>query len=139
MARSPDLARLSRRLEAIPKEVREAVQPAIAKSADELVSRMRQLAPEDSGALKDSITATLPGQTTPPYSQPGGARVVPENAVVVTVGNSEVRYPHLVEYGTADAAAQPFFWPAFRLARKRIEGRIKRAISKAVRENWGKP
>ncbi|TCT12666.1 HK97 gp10 family phage protein [Tepidamorphus gemmatus] len=130
------LDRLSRRLEAIPKRVREAVQPALKASGDELVNRMRQLAPEDTGALRDPIEATPAGRTTPAYSQPGGSRVVPENSVVVTAGNSDVRYPHLVEYGTATAPAQPFFWPAFRLTRKRIETRIKRAISKAVREGW---
>ena len=59
---------------------------------------------------------------------------MPENAAVVTVGNSDVRYGHLVEYGTADTAAQPFFWPSVRLLRKRTTDRIKRAITKAVRE-----
>lgn len=139
MARSPQLARLQQRLDAIPKSVREAVRPALTKSGEELVAAMRQLAPEDTGALKDSIVATLPGERTPPYSQPGGARLVAENEVVVTAGNSGVRYPHLVEYGTAQAVAQPFFWPAFRLAKKRIEGRIKRAVTKAVRDGWNAP
>lgn len=137
MAReSKQMARLSARLAAVPKSVKEAVQPALHKSGDELATRMRQLAPEDTGALKESITVTTAGNTTPPYSQPGGARTVPENAVAVTVGNEDVRYPHLVEYGTAEAPAQPYFWPAYRLTKKRIENRIKRAIGKAVREGW---
>ncbi len=138
MARSRDLARLSARLEAIPKAVREAIQPALGSSGEELADAMRALAPVDEGDLKGSITVTRAGQTTPAYSQPGGQTVVPENAVMVTVGNDAVRYPHLQEYGTRHHAPRPFFWPAFRLKRKRIEGRIKRAISKAVREGWGK-
>lgn len=133
---SPQLTRLQRRLEAIPAKVKEAVQPALRQSGDELVGTMRQLALKDTGALEESIVATPAGQMTPPYSQPGGSTVVPENAVVVTAGNTDVRYPHLVEFGTVDTTAQPFFWPAFRLTRKRITNRIKRAISKAVRENW---
>ena len=139
MATSPQLARLQKRLDAIPKSVREAVRPALTKSGEELTAAMRRLAPEDTGALKDSIVATLPGERTPPYSQPGGARLVGENEVVVTAGNSGVRYPHLVEYGTAQAPAQPFFWPAFRLLKRRIEGRLKRAIGKAVRDGWKAP
>lgn len=91
----------------------------------------------DTGALIDSIAVTGPGQSTPPYSQPGGAKVMGEAEAGITVGNSDVRYPHLVEHGTKDAAAQPFFWPAFRLGRKRAAARIKRAMSKAVRDNWG--
>jgi len=126
--------KLSRRLKAIPKAVKRAVVPALQKSGNELVGAMRALAPVDSGDLKHSIKYTMPGNSTPPYSQPGGSRVAAENEVLVTAGNTDVRYPHLVEYGTRDAPAQPYFWPAFRLKRKKLATRIKRAISKAVRE-----
>lgn len=131
---SAQLDKLNRRMAAIPKAVREAVQPALAKSGQDLATMQRILAPRDSGDLQNSIEVTLPGETTPPYSQPGGTRTAKENEVLVTVGNSDVRYPHLVEYGTANAAAQPFFWPAYRLLKKKLARRVKRAISKAVKE-----
>lgn len=136
MARSPQLARLTRKLEAIPEAVRQAVAPALEKSGNELVGTMRHLAPEDTGALAASITMTPGGSSTPAYSQPGGSQVVPVGAVAITAGNVDVRYPHLVEYGTAEAAAQPYFWPAYRLLRKRSGNRIKRALGKAVRDGW---
>lgn len=140
MALSPQLQRLDRRMAAIPQAVREAVRPALIKSGDELADAMRHLAPDDpaTGApdLKSSIAVTLPGEQTPAYSQPGGSRVAGELEVLVTVGNEEVRYPHLLEYGTSKMEAQPYFWPAFRLMRKKLESRIKRAIGKAVREKW---
>jgi HK97 gp10 family phage protein len=134
MARSPQSLRLERRLEAIPKAVRAALKPALAASGNELAALMKQLAPEDEGDLKESIAVTLPGESTPAYSQPGGSRVVGELEVLVTVGNHAVRYPHLQEYGTAHHEAQPFFWPAFRLLRKKLDSRIKRAVGKAVRD-----
>lgn len=133
---SAQTARPARRLAAIPEAVKQSVAPALLKSGEELRDRMRALAPERTGALKASIEVTPPGHATPPYSQPGGMTVVPENAVYVTAGNEDVRYPHLVEYGTTEAAAQPYFWPAYRLSRKRIATRVKRAIGKAVREGW---
>ncbi|TIX27739.1 HK97-gp10 family putative phage morphogenesis protein [Mesorhizobium sp.] len=141
MAQSPQLARLQRRLEAIPKAVREAVVPSLVKSGEELAGAMGQLAEpsRDTGDLIDSIAVTPPGQSTPPYSQPGGARVAGELEVLVTVGNEDVRYPHLVEYGTSKAEAQPFFWPAYRLLQRRIRNRTRRAIGKAVRGGWNKP
>lgn len=135
---SAQLDRLNRRMRAVPAAVKAAVVPALITSAEEIASRMKALAPEDTGALKDSIAVTPPGGTTPAYSQPGGSRVAAENQVIVTVGDHEVRYPHLVEYGTADAPAQPFFWPGFRLTRKRAANRIKRAIGKAVKDGWRK-
>ena len=136
MARSAQLARLEKRLLAIPNAVKEAVHPALTRSGEELRSAMQGLAPKDTGALIESITVTPPGGTTPPYSPPGGSTTVPDNQVMITVGNSDVRYPHLVEYGTRHAPAQPFFWPAFRLLKKRLENRIKRAIRRAVKEGW---
>lgn len=125
--------RLKRRLDAIPKAVKEAVVPALMQSGNELADMQRRLAPVDSGDLRDSIAVTAPGHATPAYSQPGGSTIAGENEVIVTAGNSDVRYPHLVEYGTADAPAQPFFFASYRLLRKRLAGRVKRSISKAVR------
>lgn len=138
MPRQGSIEALTARLNAIPKAVREAVQPALVKSGEELQSRMQTLAPKDTGALAASIAITLPGESTPPYSQPGGSTVAAENEVLVTAGNAKVRYAHLVEYGTAHSHAEPYFWPAFRLTRKRIEDRLKRAIRQAVRDEFKK-
>ena len=132
------LARLRARLEAIPNDIREAVKPALLTSGAEIVESMKHLAPHDTGALAESITFTPGGQATPPYSQPGGTEIVPDNAIRITVGDEHVRYAHLVEYGTAEAHAQPFFWPAWRLGRTRVKNRITRAIRKAVREHGAK-
>lgn len=123
------------RLKAAP---RMAITKAMVTSANELAATQRRFAEtsRDSGALIDSIAVTLPGQTTPAYSQPGGSRTANPHEVIVTAGNSEVRYAHLVEYGTANAEAQPFFWPALRLSRKRIQARIDRAGRKAIRDSW---
>lgn len=127
------LSSFQRRMRAIPEAARKAVQPALVDAAELVADMQRRLAPVDEGDLVASIAVTGPGRQTPPYSQPGGALTVPENAAAVTVGNSEVRYPHLQEFGTTFHAAQPFFWPGFRLTRKAATAKIKRAIGKAVR------
>lgn len=134
MADDGGLAKFQRRMAAVPVAARAAVQPALVKGAQEIAAIQRGLAPRDKGDLIDSIAVIGPGQRTPPYSQPGGAMVVPENMAAITVGSSDVRYPHLQEFGTSHHAAQPFFWPGFRLGRKRAMNRIKRAVGKAIRE-----
>ena len=134
MANDGGLSSFQKRMRAIPEAARKAVAPAVMKSAYDIADIMEGLAPEDTGDLIGSIAVTGPGQTTPPYSQPGGAMVVPENTAAITVGNSDVRYPHLQEFGTTHHAAQPFFWPGFRMGRKRALDRIKRAIGKAIKE-----
>lgn len=137
MADDGGLSRFQARLRAIPAAVKAAAIPAVREAGHELADVIEQLAPQDSGKLKNSIAVTPPGQSTPPYSQPGGSQVAKETEVLVTVGDKETRYPHLVEYGTKHTPAHPFFWPAVRLNRKRLTTKLKRAVSKAVRDNWG--
>src|SRR5690606_23381957 len=89
--------------------------------------------------------------------------VDPDMSVVVTAGNGAVRYAHLVEFGTSPhkikaknaaaltlqggavveevghpgAQARPFFYPAYRTLRKRMKGRVTRAIRKGIKEGSG--
>lgn len=130
--------RLFNRLMAIPADVRVAAGVAVTKQAETIAATMRALAPEDTGALKRSIVVTPGGQSTPPYSQPGGSTRVAAHAAAITAGNSEVRYAHLVEYGTVKAPAHPFFWPGYRLHRDKAKRAIKRGVAKAVKQRWGK-
>jgi HK97 gp10 family phage protein len=137
VAKSAQIARLEERLKRLPARVVEDLQPALIKSGEDLAAMMRREAPVDEGDLRESITVTRPGQSTPPYSQPGGAKVAGPLEVRVTAGNAETRYPNLVEYGTAHAPAQPFFWPSLRALQQRILNRTKRAGRKAIRDYWG--
>lgn len=137
MADDGGLSRFQQRMRAIPQAVKDAVKPALRDAGNETADTMERFAPEDSGKLKGSIAVTLPGRSTPPYSQPGGSRIAGELEVIVTAGDTDVRYAHLVEHGTTKAQAQPFFWPGFRLTRKRSAQRIKSAVARAVRKNWG--
>ena len=131
MSRSPQLARFIRRMNAIPVAVRAAVQPALDSSAAELVGTMKRLAPVEDGALQRTIEA-----------QPGKhelARQVVAGGEATTVpvrdgADAEYDYALAQEFGTADMPANPFFFPAFRLLRKRLNNRIKRSIRKAVKD-----
>ncbi len=138
MASKDGLNGLMKAFDRVKTAPRKQITKALLASANELADAQRHLAEasRDTGALIDSIAVTGPGETTPPYSQPGGSRVAGDAEVIVTAGNSEVRYAHLVEYGTSKSEAQPFFWPALRLLRRRLQQRIDRAGRKAVRDAW---
>lgn len=138
VSRSAQLERILKRMEAIPKEVREQVKPALAASGQELARTMRMLAPEDEGDLKRSIAVTMPGDTTPAYSQPGGSRMAGPLEVLVTAGNQDARHSHLLEYGTTKMPAKPYFWASYRLLKRRMRRRIARAIAKAVKDGASK-
>jgi HK97 gp10 family phage protein len=140
--------RLYAKLKQLAPEAAKVIGEEALKAANEMAATARNYAPVDDGDLRDSIVVTPGGQMTPAYSQPGGSQMVPENAALVTAGNSKVRYPHLVEYGTRPhvnqgkfpgthhpgTRPQPFFWPSFRLLRRRFRARMTRAINKAIKK-----
>lgn len=134
MARSAQIERLQGQFAKISADVQAAIEPALEKCGQELVTEMKIEAEpsRDTGALINSITMTPAGQATPLYSQPGGSRVVPEGSVFVTAGNTDVRYAHFVEYGTSKMDAEPFFWPSYRALKAKMAAQIKDALRKAV-------
>jgi HK97 gp10 family phage protein len=138
-------------LKTIPDGARKAVQKAVVDAGQDMAELAYSLAPVDDGDLRKSIEVTGPGGMTPPYSQPGGSRQAGELEAIVTVGNNKVRYAHLVEFGSSPHAAggrfagaqhpgtkaQPFFFPAYRAEKRRMQSKISRAINKAVKQAAG--
>ncbi|MEP9373529.1 HK97-gp10 family putative phage morphogenesis protein [Mesorhizobium sp. KR1-2] len=125
-------------MERVKQAAKEAAMKQLIKGAHEVAAVQKQLAPKDTGALADSIAVTEPGQTTSPYSQPGGSTVAGENQVIVTVGNSEVRYPHLVEHGTSETEAQPFFFTGYRLLKGKVTRSTASAFGRTARREWNR-
>ena len=119
MSRNRDLASVLKAFDQIPKQARQTIRPAVARGVKEIAERVRYLAPEDEGDLKasvkDEVTSDVSGR--------------------VTVEDEAGMY---VEYGTAKTDMQPFFWPAVNTTKTRVRRRIDRAISKAVKDTWGK-
>lgn len=142
------LAELNRRLKRIPEAAKKAAIASVVQGANEVADLQRQLVPVDKGDLRDSITVTPPGQSTPPYSQPSGQRVAGPTEAIITAGNTKVRYPHLIEFGVAPHtnggifkgtqnpgfAAEPFFFPPWRLLRRRVRSKVSRNITKAIKD-----
>jgi hypothetical protein len=112
------------RMERIPPAVRKRINAANEKSAEELAAMMVRLSPEPiTGALTRSIRyyelATTEG---------GGViwRVV--------AGNDEAFYARMVEHGTPNAAARPFFYVSYRALRRLIKRRQLSAFRAALKE-----
>lgn len=127
------LASFQKRFREMPAQVRLHLGEGAVAAAEEVASTIRALVPVDEGKLAASVAVTGPEQSTPAHSRPGGELRVPENAAAVTVGNNDVRYPHLVEHGTVKMAAQPYFWPGYRLSKQAAAQKIKAAMRRAIK------
>lgn len=112
-----DLASVLKAFDAIPKAARKGIEKAIDKGADEIVARAQYLAPEADGELKASI----------------GKEMTSDLSATISTDNDAALYQ---EYGTANMDRNSFFWPAVNTLKKRVRGRVDRAISKAVRETF---
>lgn len=113
--------RLRRRLKAIPVGVRKALKAQNAQNAADLVDTMKGFAPVQDGALVSSIKHQDVSDST---------RISQR----VSAGARDAPYAAWVEFGTSKNPANPFFWPAYRILKRRLKTRMSRAAKKAVQE-----
>lgn len=99
------------------KQVAERLDVALEKNANEMVGSAKALAEANklTGALIDSISVEKKGQ-----------------ADYVISATDDAAAPN--EWGTRKMDAQPFFYPAYRLGKKRARGRIARAIKAGIKD-----
>src|SRR5262245_20858570 len=115
------LDKLRKRLvDEIPKEVRAALETEMIASADLIISGAKLRVPVDQGDLRDSIR-----RTDIRVGKRGGFYVTVVAGQRTPDGYNTAR---IVEFGTMDTPAQPFLLPAFRVNRRRIRTRLRRAI-----------
>lgn len=129
---SRQLERVLARMNRIPVEVRKALEPALQKSATELVTEQKRLAPKDEHHLEQTIRQE-------PGPHEASVRMKAGGPATTTTNEAGDAYDYALgqEFGTSDMPANPFFLPAYRLLRKRITLRMKRAVRKATRDHWG--
>lgn len=120
---------LNQKLAAIPRATRAEIRKVLEKSADEMVTFAKQLAPVDSGTLRDSIRKE-PGANDLAVVVTAGGEATTKAA---RAGQGEYDYALGVEFGTVDTPEQPFFWTSYRAVKKRAKSRASRAVRKAVK------
>lgn len=128
------IAQVFRRMSA---DSRRRVEAALTLSGDEVVARARALAPvgdDDSDRLRDAIMRTEPRLTRRREADAGVAVYVMAGTTAETA-----EYARAQEFGRAPSddhpghAAQPFLFPAYLTVRRRVRGRIARALAQAAR------
>ncbi|EJF91685.1 HK97-gp10 family putative phage morphogenesis protein [Bartonella tamiae] len=127
------LENIEKRLELIKKAAKEKTAPVILESANKIADDARSLVPNDTGNLKDSIRVEH-GDTPLQYFVKAGGEATTRQIRNGT--DATYDYAAAVEYGTTKNDAQPFFWPAYRLNKKKVRARIRRKISTEIRKAW---
>lgn len=140
---------LKKKLARLPAVAQKRIREAMEAGASEIVSMMKSLVPVDSGDLKRSIAWTWGAApkgalTLASVKGKGGS----DNMITIYAGNADAYWARWVEFGTKSHTAggefagatipaipaSPFFFVSYRANRKRVKGRITRAINKAAKE-----
>lgn len=109
--------------------INEKLRGALAQSGDEFVDKAQSLAPKDKGNLFRSILWRFTKKTTE-----GKGSVSP--AILLTAGDKwggPADHAVFVEHGTVHMMRQPFFFPAYRMLKRKIRGRLTRAVNSAIK------
>lgn len=161
--RVANVGRLKRRIAAMAPAARDEIRAALDKSGGEIAGAARLLVPKKTGALARSIGHTL-GPVEKKAGQLTASGGEHDLSVTIHAGSDEAFYARWVEFGTAPGVSgqrvgarnsdvkqnrrqgrksyrthpgtkeQPFFFPAYRLGRKRALSRIVRAMNKAAKK-----
>jgi HK97 gp10 family phage protein len=126
-------AALNRKLALLPGAFKTVATDILSKAADDIVATMKNFVPVDQGDLRDSIGWTF-GDTpkgatafakTRPIKSAGGMRIT------IYAGNDKAFYARFVEFGVLKigVSAQPFFYPAWRIHKKRLRSRLTRGFN----------
>ena len=97
---------------ALSERMRKNIAEELNSGAASVVSLAKQLAPVDTGFMRDNIEQTE-------EANPGSLRAVMESAA---------DYSAFVEYGTINMPEQPFFTPAFESGRKQVNNGLLRVL-----------
>ncbi len=127
MAKGWNANEFKRRLALVPASVRKNSDAANLDSAKEWVSTAKRLAPDD----PETTGADIKGSIRNFRTETGGQAVVAGGETTTRDG---VDYALQQEFGNSLHPAHPFFWPAWRLLRKRFFSRRRRAVNKAIKE-----
>lgn len=141
-------SRAKRIMKSLPETVTMRLKGQNEKNAHALADVMRGFVPVDDGVLKDSIRVAK-------VERPSGV------AFSVRAGDFDAYYARFVEFGTEASEAQasrrnknfrrtivmtrtlaahhatkarPFFWPAYRLMKRRMKSSMSRAGKKGIQE-----
>lgn len=128
------LAAFRKRLARIPQAARKAAADLLKKAADDINETQRRLAPYEDGDLKEFIRNEPGRHDLERVILAGGPKTTKAVRSSEKGNASDYDYAVGIEFGTQHNSGQPFFWPGYRIEKKRLVRRVKRETGKAIKK-----
>jgi len=129
MAANASVERFRKLTEELKKEVFDLAVSELNVQADELIAVMKSVVPVDEGDLSNSIRK-VPGKS------PTQVRIVAGGSATTKAGSGGKPYDHAraIEFGTTEMPAEPFFFPSYRLKKKKMISSMKRKLTASIKK-----
>lgn len=121
--------RFRRLTQELKKEVHDAAVDELNNQANQLAGLIESVAPKFEGKLAHSVRV-IPGKRDTQVRVVAGGKLT----VRPSISSKPFDYARADEFGTLKMAARPFFFPTYRLRKKKIIALMKRRITKSIKE-----
>lgn len=111
------------------KEVRQEAIAGLNKQAENLARTIESVAPVHEGVLKTTVRVIPGKKDTQVRVIAGGQKTVRPG-----VSSQPYDYSRADEFGTVNMPAKPFFFPTYRLMKKKMQSAVKRSITSAIKK-----
>jgi len=113
----------------LQKEVHDLAVAELNTQAARLAETIRSVAPTDEGGLKHSVRV-VPGKKDTIVRVVAGGQLT----IRMSISAEPYDYARADEFGTVSMRARPFFFPTYRLMRKRIRSSMRRKITASIKK-----
>lgn len=121
--------RFRRLTEELQGEIVDGAVQELNDQATQLAQLIESVAPKFEGKLAHSVRV-VPGKRKTQVRIVAGGRLT----IRPSVSSKPFDYARADEFGTVKMTAKPFFFPTYRLRKKKIVSAMKRRINKAIKE-----
>lgn len=137
MASSPrvtSIERFRKLTEDLRNEVRREAVAELNKQAGELANLIEHVAPVEEGTLKTTV------RVIPDRSKDTIVRIVAGGRKTIrsSISSKPYDYARADEFGTVNMKPRPFFFPTYRLRKKKIIAAMKRKITASIKKRSAK-
>lgn len=129
MATNKSVLAFKKLTEALRKEVHDLAVAELNAQANDLAALIESVAPEHEGVLKTTVKV-VPGKTDTVVRVVAGGRATVRKGV----SSKDYDYARADEFGTVNMPAKPFFFPTYRLKKKKIRSAMKRKITASIKK-----
>lgn len=131
MPSNVSVERFKKLTEDLQKEVHDLAVAELNAQADQLVALMQEIAPKgETGDLTISVKKVPDPQRDTLVRVVAGGPLTLEQSPT----GKPYDYSRAVEFGTVHMRAEPFFFPTYRLAKKKMQSAMKRKITASIKK-----